>query len=299
MALVKLRARDVRLNEPVTFPIYSSSGKLLLNAGHRIASEAQLERLFANGACRDDGAKPAPAVRRADTLARAVAPLLISSARLTPAFSSPAEFPRLPRALESFELTIEGADEARVSAVFVGTVEGHGLVVSAPHCDALQRGVPVHAKFSLGRDVYTFQCSVVAHHPEFGGLTLLDCPQHVRRHPGNAPAPMRAALPARVIRNDGECFEATVDALGNDHIALTIDRKLLEPGEHFRLTLRIDTDDTTHALLLNCVAAAVRTVRGGLHVDAQLGATSAQARSVLKRLVSEPPRAANVVALRK
>jgi hypothetical protein len=78
MAFVQVCRGDVQLGAPIRFPIYTANGRLLLNRGCCISSEAQLERLFDVGAYRDDSGLGA---RNGSGSARSI---LISSANHRP-----------------------------------------------------------------------------------------------------------------------------------------------------------------------------------------------------------------------
>ena len=54
MALVRVSHREISLEVPLAFPVYSVAGKLLLRKGHVIRTPSQLERLFAVGPFRED-----------------------------------------------------------------------------------------------------------------------------------------------------------------------------------------------------------------------------------------------------
>jgi hypothetical protein len=286
MALIKVSVGEVRLNKPVRFPIYSSSGKLLLNEGHRIESERQLERLFAAGAFReDDAGRPA-------TSAMAAELLLVSSAEHRARAESQdrsgtGDFPRPPQVFEGFQITIDSAAHLDMAVAFVGILEGKGLLVNAPDCDALEPGATVHGRLLFGRDVCAFRTRVAARSTDLGGLVLLDFPQNVRRHPVRRHRRVQAAIPARIIRNDAESFEAKAVDISLEGVGLTCETLLLEAGEHFRLALRLTTEGKTHSLLLNCVARNIRARANGFVFGAEIRAAAAEARAVLRNFVFE------------
>ncbi|MCP3725226.1 PilZ domain-containing protein [Paraburkholderia sp. CNPSo 3272] len=203
------------------------------------------------------------------------------------ALSGTGSFPRLPQVFEGFQLTVDDAPHLAMTVAFVGILEGKGLLVSAPDCDALAPGVAVHGRLLFGRDVCAFRTRVAARSVELGGLVLLDSPQNVRRHPVRRHRRVQAAIPARVIRNDSESFEAKAVDISLEGVGLTSDTLLLEAGEHFRLALRLTTEGKSHSLLLNCVARNIRANSNGFVFGAEIRAAAVEARAVLRNFVFE------------
>lgn len=289
MALIRIGAGDVQLDQPLGFAIFSHSGKLLLSEGQRIHSERQLERLFAEGAFRDDAVQSSP--DRRDARHEAANRPLVSTADHRPADSSagfaPAPFPLLPDAFEGFQLSVAGEKQQAIRASYVGVVAGQGLIVSAPSGDALQPGVVVHGRLLYGRDVYAFDSRVVSRSAEIAGIVLLEFPQSVRKQRVRRHRRVNVTMPARVVRNDSTGFDAKVVNVSIDGVGLSVAGQPLKSGEYFRLAVRIAAEGRVHALMLNCIAQNVRPHGDGFLVGAQFHAATADAKAVLKSFVFE------------
>lgn len=288
MALIKLSAGEVRLNQPIDFAIFSHTGKLLLSEGYRIQSERQLERLFADGAFRDDAAQASRERRPAADQAATQRPL-ISEANHRAAsatFTVPSAFPVLPDAFEGFQLTVAGVDQS-IHAKYIGKIDGQGLLVSATSCDALTAGVAVRGRLLFGRDIYAFDTRVVTRSTEIAGVVLLEAPQSVTRHRVRRHPRVNVSLPARLIRNDSSGFDVTVVNLSVDGLGLVVDEASLKPGEYFRLALRIAAEGRTHTLTFNCIAQNVRVHPKGFAIGAQIHAATAESKAVLRSFVFE------------
>jgi hypothetical protein len=289
MALIKVSAADVRLNSPLPFAIYTNSGKLLLSQGQSIRSERQLERLFSEGAFRrDDGygpSRPSRAGRRRPHEPHV--PVAGTNAANSAPVAQPAEFPKLPSAVESFQLVLDD-DQPALNVTLVGTVDGQGLIVSAPDSDALQPGVEADGRMLFGRDICTFRTRVSARSAEIPGIVMLEPPQNVRRTPVRRHRRVRVAVPAHLIRNDSQSFQANVVDLSVEGVGLRMDACHVEPGEHFRLGLRLTVHDKSHAMLLNCIARNVRLQKSGdFLIGAEIRTTTADARALLRGFVFE------------
>jgi len=289
MALSKVSAADVRLNTPIPYAIYSDSGKLLLNKGQCIQSERQLDRIFSAGAFRD--AHAAADRDQAQGGARVHDPLA-ASIEAAPAEAEPAStsgtFPTLPSVVESCQLTLDGEGQAPLSVAFVGAIEDQALVVSAPGCDALQPGVAVEAKLLLGRDLCTFRTCVAARSADVPGIVLLAYPASVRRRAVRRHRRVPAAIKAQIMRNDSQCFATRVVDISLEGVGLSLDHCCVDPGEHFRLALRLRVQEKTHTLLLNCVARNVRLRRAGdFLVGAEIRASTVETRALLRGFVFE------------
>lgn len=294
MALIKVSAAEVRLNRPIPYAIYSNSGKLLLNEGQCIQTERQLERIFSEGAFRDDRA-PACSPRGpgsgmpggARVHEPAAASLKSAPAPAEPA-TKPGEFPKLPPAFEGFQLTPEGEESGAVAVTFIGAIHGQGLLVNAPGCDALQPGVAVDGRLLFGRDVYAFRTRVASRSADFAGVVLLDYPHGVRRHPVRRHRRVPTAIPAQVVRNDTQQFQAQLVDVSVEGVGLKVAHCCVQPGEHFRLALRLTVQDRTHSLLLNCIARNIRAQKNGdFLVGAQLNVAAAETRALLRAFVFE------------
>jgi len=288
MAFVQVCRGDVQLGAPIRFSIYTANGRLLLNRGCCISSEAQLERLFDVGAYRDDNG---PGARNGSGSARSI---LISSANHRPAPSAATaitvDFPALTQALDCLQLTVEGVDKRSVQTAYVGTVKGSALIVTAPKDDELlQPGVVVQAKMIFGRDVYTFGTRVTARHAAPSDLVVLAHPEKVVKHRVRRHRRVETRVAARVIRNDAVAagYDATVVNVSIDGLQLSLRDTALMPGEHFKLALRLPTDGKTHAVLWNCVARNVRRKKDGVLVGAEFGARTDEAKVLLKDFIFE------------
>jgi len=290
MALTKVSAAEVRLNTPVPYAIYSVSGKLLLNKGQCIQSERQLDRIFSAGAFRDVHA--AAADRDQATGGARVHDSLAASVESEPTEAEPpstsSAFPAMPSVVESFQLTLDGEGQTPFTVAFVGAIEGQALIVSAPGCDALQPDVVVEAKLLFGRDLCTFRTRVAARSADIPGIVLLDYPASVRRRAVRRHRRVPAAMKAQLMRNDSQYFATRVVDISLEGVGLSLDHCCVEPGEHFRLALRLRVQDKTHTLLLNCVARNVRLRRSGdFLVGAEIRASTVETRALLRGFVFE------------
>lgn len=290
MALVKISVADVRVNRPLPYALYSDSGKLLLNEGQCIHSERQLERIFSAGAFRDDRAHE-PAQGRASGGARLhEAPVAAAKAASTPPATAPRSgpFPKLPPAFEGFQLTPEGDEQTPFAVTFVGAVEDLGLLVTAPGYDALRPGVAVEGRLLFGRDICTFRTRISARSAHLPGIVILDYPEHVLRHPVRRHRRVRTTIAAQLHRNDSQNFTARVIDVSLEGVGLRLEHCCVEPGEHFRLALRLTVQDRTHALVLNCITRNVRAQRSGdFLIGAEIRAATVDTRALLKSFVFE------------
>lgn len=286
-ALVKVSQNELALGMPIPFPIYSESGKLLLNAGYVLRSDTQLERLFVVGAFRAGEANvTGPADESPHAGFSASAP---AAAPSQPDIVA-AAFPTIASGPEAFQITLCGDNNATVRAEYVGVVKGRGILVTVPEMDeVLKLGVEVDVKLLHGRSIYKFRSRVASRSGAPFDILYLDYPQSVTQHTVRQHLRIDVTLPARLLRNDAVMagFDATVVNLSLNGIGVSLADATLEKGEHFKLAVRLGISNKTHALMLNCIVRNTRQMDGHMMIGAELGAMPDEIRRLLKDYVFE------------
>ncbi|WP_244818226.1 flagellar brake protein [Caballeronia sp. Lep1P3] len=286
MVLVKLTAQELRIGTPLPFAVYASNGKLLLKEGYCVRSESQRDRILAAGGFRDEDA----AESRPQPVAAAGVDILISTARHDAPPARPTVHPvattgRLPKTLESVQLTMVGSEHGPLLADFVGTVAGSALLVAAPSGHALlNAGMDVECKALLGRKIYRFRSKVIGRSDTPVKIVYLAYPESVQTHIVRNHARVQTELPGRLLRNDcvAAGFDVTVVNVSLGGVALRVPDALVNVGEHFKLALRLRADGKVHAVAFNCIARNLRRLQGGMLIGAEFTNRTAETTALLR-----------------
>ena len=292
MALIKLGFHEVQLGAPVDFPIYTSSGKLLVAKGYVIQSESQLERLFAAGAYKE-GVGAARSTQTSKVVGGTMSPSTVNG---KPAAGHPAldaviaDFPCAPTGPEVFQLSLREQADKSFRADYVGAIKGKTLLVAAPS-DAPQLGVgsALDAKVFFGRHIYLFDTTILARHSQPNDILHLAYPQKTRRHTLRKHLRVGVTLPARVFRNDAATtgHDAEITNISMSGLALRSKEGLLSVGDHFRLTLKLSAADRIHLATLNAVVRNAQSSGSATIVGAEFTQLPDESRSHLQGFIFE------------
>lgn len=288
MALVRISARELVLDKPLPFRVYSGSGQLLLNEGNSLHSESQRDRLLDVGAFRD-----ADAPARHPTGACSGDTMLLSTSsynNVPPSASELAQvrFPTLPTGIELFQLTACAEEEASFRVQYVGAIADEALLVTVEdECEALKMGTEFEAKVICGRAVYTFHTRITARDTRITKLLQLQYPSAIKRHTIRKHLRIGTQLAARLIRNDvvAAGFDAQVTNVCANGIGFFLPEATLEVGEHFKIALRLKVEERTHAVMLNCIARSLSRKDNGLKIGAEFGVISEDVRRIVRAYI--------------
>jgi c-di-GMP-binding flagellar brake protein YcgR len=288
MALVKISARELVLDRPLPFRVYSGSGQLLLNEGNSLHSASQRDRLLDMGAFRDAN----PAVRQITSAGAGDTILLSTASNDTIRPSAPelvqGGFPTLPTGIELFQLTACAGDEASFRVQYVGAVADQALLVTVEDaCEALKMGAEFEAKVICGRAVYAFRTRIAARDTRLTKLFQLEYPSTIKRHTIRKHMRIGTQLSARLLRNDGLAtgFDAQVINVCANGIGFFLSDAALEVGEHFKIALRLKVEERTHAVMLNCIARSLSRKDDGLKIGAEFGVVSEDVRRIVQAYI--------------
>jgi len=293
MALIKLGYHEVQVGAPVDFPIYSSTGKLLVAKGYVIQSESQLERLFGAGAFKEGVGASRPGTRNQKVVGGT---LRASELNSKPTAGHPgmeaviADFPCAPTGPEVFQLSLPDPADKSFRAEYVGAIKGKTLLVAAPpDAPPVKVGTVLDAKVFIGRHIYLFGTTVLARHSQPNDILHLEYPQKTRRHTLRKHLRIGVSLPARVFRNDAATtgHDVEVTNLSMSGLALRCPEELLSVGDHFRLSFKLSAGDRIHTTTLNAVVRNARSIGNGAVVGAEFTQLSDENRSHLQGFIFE------------
>lgn len=295
-ALVKVTHKELALGMPIPFPIYSESGKLLLNAGYVLRSDTQLERLFVVGAFRAGEASTGASEQSSanDSIHAG-----LGADKPAPSQDLPvsAPFPTIAAGPEAFQITLRGENKTTLRAEYVGVVKGRGILVTVPENDeSLQLGAEVDVKLLHGRSIYQFRSRVASRSGAPFDILYLDYPQSVTQHTVRQHLRIEVNFPARLLRNDAVMagFDATVVNLSLNGIGVSLKDATLDKGEHFKLSVRLGISNKSYPLMLNCIVRNTRQMDGHMMIGAELGALPDDIRRLLKDYVFEAATGTNL-----
>lgn len=300
MALIKLGYHEVQVGAPLDFPIYSSSGKLLVAKGYVLQSESQVERLFAAGAYKEGAGTARPDMRNQKVVGGTMSPSAVTG---KPAGGHPAleaviaDFPCAPTGPEVFQLSLPEQTDKPFRAEYVGAIKGKALLVVAPQdAPQLRVGSVLDAKVFIGRHIYLFNTTVLARHSQPNDILHLEYPQKTRRHTLRKHLRIGVSMPARVFRNDAAttAHDAEVTNISMSGLALRCAEGLLSVGDHFRLTFKLTVADRVHLATLNAVVRNARSIGNGTLVGAEFTQLPEESRSYLQGFIFETALGTNI-----
>lgn len=167
MHLAPVDPLDLYVALPLPWPLYDSTGRLLLAEGAEIQSEQQMRDLLSRGLFRQSDTPPAAQAgpEPAPAQSAAASPAKRQAAGELPVEQKPLESTRITTG-DTLQLQTQfGEGQARHIVTLIGYLKGKSLVVTAPERDGrvllIREGQCFIARIFSGKSAYAFSSTVI------------------------------------------------------------------------------------------------------------------------------------------
>lgn len=254
MQFTPIKKEELNVGQPIAWPLYDSSGEMVLELGSKPESAQQIQTLIDSGAGRylDNPAGQPDKAETARKAQREQGGLSLDQIKL--------------KIGDSLQLQFQsGTENSRCFVTLIGYLVDQGVIVSMPVLNGrimlIREGQTIVVRFFSGKNAYAFSAVTKKATTAPFPYLHLSYPHEVRGLVVRGSSRARASINCHASTEDGNSYKCVARDISIGGALIAVRDKMGTVGEKLSLKLPVQVNETEHMLTLNCLVRSVNTDR--------------------------------------